>query len=76
MRSKADRRIEAAKGLEERLKKAGLHSDALIVAELRRSLSSARGTLKIAARDNINYRRQLGLPTFPEKGEENDETGR
>jgi len=59
-------KAEAAKALEELLKAEGRHADALIVQRLRRSGQSAWSTLKVVHRDNVDLRRQLGLPTFNE----------
>lgn len=59
-------KADAARKLEERLIAEGRQSDAQIVAKLRRSGSSAWETLKRVHRDNVQLRRQLGLPTFAE----------
>lgn len=60
-------KAEAAKALEAVLKAEGRHADALIVQRLRRSGQSAWSTLKVVHSDNVELRRQLGLPTFSEK---------
>lgn len=53
-----------AKKVEDRLRDEGRHSEADTITRLRRSLSSATGTLKVLHRDNMKLRKDLGLPSF------------
>jgi hypothetical protein len=59
-----ERRMEAAKQLEQTLSDKGLCQYANVIRDLRLSARSVQSTLKTVHRDNMKLRQQLGLPSF------------
>jgi hypothetical protein len=62
--SRSKTRIDAARAMRDRLREAGNHRDALTIDDVLRTLRSTQATLKVIHRDNMELRRQLGLPAF------------
>ena len=63
-----ERRAELAMQLRDRLRASGDNEGARVLDDLLRGYSTARVTLKVLHRDNMELRQRLGLPSFLDTG--------
>ncbi|MCE6958310.1 hypothetical protein LAZ40_04470 [Cereibacter sphaeroides] len=64
MAKRSEKHSEAARQVEEALRREGRHFEADAIGRLRRSLSAALGTMGVLHRDNMELRQRLGLPSL------------